>query len=93
MCFRYIAPDVSEAELDALNDGIVVALQTQGIAAPSTTTIQGKKAIRVALTNHRTRLEDMDILVAEVCRLSQQICDSIPAKPRRVIQDLDALAA
>jgi glutamate/tyrosine decarboxylase-like PLP-dependent enzyme len=71
VCFRFFVPDIADIDLDALNRNIVVALQVQGIAAPSTTTIHGKMAIRVALTNHRTRQEDLDILIAAVYRLGK----------------------
>ncbi len=71
VCFRYVAPGSSQDGLDALNTHIVAELQIQGIAAPSTTTLRGRTAIRVALTNHRTTLDDLDVLVAEVCRLGR----------------------
>jgi aromatic-L-amino-acid decarboxylase len=69
VCFRFCAPDVSDAELNALNAKIVEELQIQGIAAPSTTRLGGKTAIRVALTNHRTTDADLQLLAAEVLRL------------------------
>ncbi|MCB1342886.1 MAG: cytochrome D ubiquinol oxidase subunit I [Pseudooceanicola sp.] len=65
-CFRYGADD-------AVNDEIVIRLQEAGIAAPSTTTVAGKKAIRVNLTNHRTRLSDLDLLVEAVKRIGAEI--------------------
>jgi len=68
-CFRYVARDLDDGDLDALNTEIVTALQMQGIAAPSTTRIRGRVAIRVCLVNHRTTSEDLDILVNAVCRL------------------------
>ena len=43
-----------------------------GIAAPSTTKIGGKTAIRVALTNHRTTTEDLAILADAVRRLGKR---------------------
>lgn len=61
VCFRFRAAEA--ADLDTLNGDIVVALQEKGIAAPSTTRIAGKLAIRVNLTNHRTTFEDLDQLV------------------------------
>lgn len=66
VCFRHGTDD-------ALNDAIVVALQESGIAAPSTTRINGKLAIRVNLTNHRTRTGDLDLLVDEVLRLAESL--------------------
>ena len=41
-------------------------LQEQGIAAPSTTTLRGRTAIRVNITNHRTTLADLDILLEAI---------------------------
>lgn len=66
VCFRYGSDD-------ALNDAIVIALQESGVAAPSTTKIDGKLAIRVNLTNHRTRESDLDLLVDEVLRLGGEL--------------------
>ncbi|MGI9334755.1 MAG: pyridoxal phosphate-dependent decarboxylase family protein [Gammaproteobacteria bacterium] len=63
VCFRFIAPSRTEAELDGINRDIVMDLQESGIAAPSTTTLEGKLAIRVNITNHRSQREDFDVLV------------------------------
>jgi aromatic-L-amino-acid/L-tryptophan decarboxylase len=58
VCFRY-----RSADADRVNAEIVIALQESGIAAPSTTTIDGKLAIRVAIVNHRTTAVDLDALL------------------------------
>ena len=71
VCFRFTARGLMEEDLDELNAEIVADLQLQGIAAPSTTRIRGRLAIRVALSNHRTQIEDLDTLAAEVCRLGK----------------------
>ncbi len=65
-CFRYIGQGLDEAGLDALNEEIVIRLQEAGIAAPSTTRIGEKLAIRVNITNHRTQLSDIDVLLDAV---------------------------
>ena len=70
--FRYV-PRRAAADLDALNRDLVVELQERGIAAPSTTRIQGQLAIRVSITNHRTRFEDLDLLVAEAGRIGAEL--------------------
>ena len=62
VCFRYRAGD-------RINADIVAGLQESGIAAPSTTMLDGKLAIRAALFNHRTRTDDLDALVDGVLRL------------------------
>ena len=72
-CFRYTSETASEEALDAINQEIVIRLQESGIAAPSTTRIRGKLAIRVNITNHRTRFSDLDLLVDEVIRVGQEL--------------------
>jgi len=61
VCFRYRADDA-----DRVNGEIVVNLQESGIAAPSTTMLDGRLAIRAAIVNHRTDVSDVDALVAAV---------------------------
>lgn len=58
VCFRYRCEDA-----DRVNADIAVALQESGIAAPSTTTINGCLAIRAAIVNHRTSSSDIDALI------------------------------
>tara|TARA_Y100000052_G_scaffold26426_2_gene31389 strand:- start:52915 stop:54327 length:1413 start_codon:yes stop_codon:yes gene_type:complete len=67
-CFRYVG-DGSADDLDGFNQELVIRLQESGIAAPSTTRIDGKLAIRVNITNHRTQLSDMDVLVEGVLEM------------------------
>lgn len=59
VCFRYRGEDA-----DRLNADIVAALQASGMAAPSTTTINGQLAIRAAIVNHRTSEQDIDTLLS-----------------------------
>lgn len=73
VCFRFVGADLPARDLDLLNEAIVAQLQLRGIAAPSTTKIHGKLAIRVALTNHRTTSEDLAILLAAVRRLGAEL--------------------
>ena len=76
VCFRYKPSDFPEGELDGLNKEILFQLQEQGIAAPSSTVLDGKFAIRVAICNHRSRLEDFEVLANEVCRLGKELAGS-----------------
>jgi glutamate/tyrosine decarboxylase-like PLP-dependent enzyme len=73
VCFRFVGAGVPECALDRLNEAIVAQLQLRGIAAPSTTKIHGKAAIRVALTNHRTTGEDLAILLDAVRRIGAEL--------------------
>jgi glutamate/tyrosine decarboxylase-like PLP-dependent enzyme len=61
VCFRYRAEDA-----DRVNSEIVADIHESGIAAPSTTTLDGKLAIRAAIVNHRTDTIDLDALIAAV---------------------------
>jgi len=72
-CFRMISPGMTEEELRELNREILLRLQEEGIASPSSTILNGKYTLRVANTNQRTRREDMELLVREVLRLGKQI--------------------
>ena len=66
VCCRYIAPDLDGPALDALNARIVVELQESGLAAPSTTRLNGRLSIRVCIANHRSRDEDFDLLAEAI---------------------------
>ncbi|MDE2514796.1 MAG: aspartate aminotransferase family protein [Rhodospirillales bacterium] len=63
VCFRVIDVD---GDLDTLNAEIVADLQEAGIAAPSTTKINGVVAIRAAIVNHRSTHADIDRLLEGV---------------------------
>jgi aromatic-L-amino-acid decarboxylase len=73
VCFRFIQPGMDENALNALNQELLIRLHESGIAAPSYTTLNGKYALRAAITNHRSRREDFDILVEAVIRLGRQL--------------------
>lgn len=66
VCFRFRGDPGNNFDLDRLNLEIVADLQESGIAAPSTTRVFGKLAIRVNVTNHRSRRGDFDILLDAV---------------------------
>lgn len=73
VCFRFVQAGKSETELNALNQEILFQLQEKGIAVPSSTILHGKFAIRVAITNHRSRKEDFKLLADEVVRLGLEL--------------------
>jgi len=58
VCFRYRSDNA-----DQVNTQLAASLQESGIAAPSTTTINGHVAIRAAIVNHRTETRDIDALL------------------------------
>ncbi|MGB3281237.1 MAG: pyridoxal-dependent decarboxylase, partial [Pseudorhodobacter sp.] len=73
VCFRYLGNGGSDAEIKARNIEIMLRIQEAGTAVPTDTTVRGRHCLRVAINNHRTRQEDLDLLVAEVLRIGQQL--------------------
>jgi aromatic-L-amino-acid/L-tryptophan decarboxylase len=73
VCFRYRAATLAGDALKALNIEIMLRLQEEGIAALSDTTVGGRHCLRAAINNHRTRYEDLDLLIREVVRLGTEI--------------------
>lgn len=69
VCFRYRPPGLADDGLKAINIEIMLRLQEEGIAAVSDTTVHGEHCLRVAVNNHRTRREDLDLLIREALRL------------------------
>jgi aromatic-L-amino-acid decarboxylase len=62
VCFAYKGAD---------NAAIVADLHDAGRVAPSTTTLNGRTAIRAAIVNHRTEPQDIDALVEGVLALGR----------------------
>ncbi|MDG4882241.1 aspartate aminotransferase family protein [Mesorhizobium sp. WSM4884] len=73
VCFRRRLEGASEERLKVFNTEIMLRLQEEGIAALSDTTVRGRHCLRVAITNHRTRREDLDLLVRETLRIGKEI--------------------
>jgi glutamate/tyrosine decarboxylase-like PLP-dependent enzyme len=69
VCFRVAQ---GAADLNRFNKDIVADLQESGIAAPSTTTIDGKLAIRAGVFNHRSTRADADALVDGVLEMARR---------------------
>ena len=67
VCFRYRCDNSDE-----VNAEIVADIQESGIAVPSSTTIDGRLAIRAAIVNHRTQSRDLDALVAAVLEFGEK---------------------
>jgi aromatic-L-amino-acid decarboxylase len=76
VCFRYRCPDT-----DRMNARIVADLQESGVAAPSTTRINGALAIRAAITNHRTNRSDIDALVNAILALGRAMTPAVVEDP------------
>ncbi|RKG92983.1 amino acid decarboxylase, partial [Corallococcus sp. CA053C] len=73
VCFRYHRAGVSEEVLNRANQEVLIRLQEQGIAVPSSTVLDGHFAIRCCIVNHRSRQEDFDTLLAGALRLGREV--------------------
>lgn len=72
VCFRYRGgDDRTPEELDALNRRIVQDLQIDGRFVPSSTVIDGRTCIRVAVANHRTTWADLEAGLEVIRSLAQ----------------------
>ena len=92
VCFRYRAN-----ESDIVNARIVVDLQESGVAAPSTTTLKGKLAIRVAIVNHRTCEADLHVLLDQTLAVGRTLAADAQwlkrAKRERALSDAERFIA
>ncbi len=80
VCFRYINPEMDLDRLNHVNKEILMTMHVDGTFAPSYTLIHGKYAIRVAITNHRSRKDDFEALVNEVVKQGNDLTSSNPIR-------------
>jgi glutamate/tyrosine decarboxylase-like PLP-dependent enzyme len=66
VCFRYRSEDAQR-----INPRIAIELQESGVAAPSTTILEGRLAIRAAIVNHRTSEREIGRLVEKTVELGR----------------------
>ena len=76
VCFRWRGRSVNEADLDDRNRELLMRLWESGKAVISSARITGHFALRAALTNHRTRSEDIEALVDVVSSLGSELASS-----------------
>ncbi|MHA2282978.1 MAG: pyridoxal phosphate-dependent decarboxylase family protein [Promethearchaeota archaeon] len=72
--FRYNDESTDTDDLNKLNEEIIYQIQEKGIAVPSNTLINGNFAIRVAITNHRTKKEDLNVLITSILEIAERLC-------------------
>lgn len=73
VCFRFAPKDANREELNRINEEILLRIQESGLAVFSSTTIDGTFSLRVAITNHRSRREDFDMLVQAVSKIGREV--------------------
>lgn len=73
VCFRLKPSGMTEARLKPLNSEIMLRLQEEGIAVLSDTTVHGTYGLRAAISNHRTRAEDIDLVIDAIARIGTEV--------------------
>jgi aromatic-L-amino-acid decarboxylase len=76
VCFRYLSNSLPDSSLNDLNRELLLRLQESGVAVPSNTMLTGRYALRVAITNHRSKREDFNILVKNVVKIGNDLLQS-----------------
>ncbi len=74
VCFRYRGKGPRDEELsNALNRELVIRLQESGEFVVSGTELRGRYVLRIANTNHRSRMQDFEDLVRAVVRIGREL--------------------
>ena len=79
VCFRHDPGSMDEEGLRVHNREIMLRMQESGVAVLTDTTLRGRHALRVAICNHRTRNEDLELLPNEVLRIGSEL---VAVRPR-----------
>jgi len=82
VCFRFNPGGLADEALDAVNKEILMQLHESGIAVPSYSTLNGRYCLRIAIANHRSTLQDFDLLAHEVRRIGTGLASDRPARPQ-----------
>lgn len=70
VCFRHVPASIPPDRLDAWNERLLVALQRDGSSYISNASVGGRFALRACIMNHRTTLDDMDVLLGDLRRVA-----------------------
>ncbi len=73
VCWRYVPDGFTGEKCDALSKELLLRIQESGLAVPSGSLVNGRYAIRVCITNHRTRWTDLEALADGVAPLARAI--------------------
>lgn len=73
VCFRFNPGNLDNEQLNLLNKELLMRMHETGVAAPSYTLLNGRYAIRAAITNHRTRLHHLDEMIAGANKIGEEL--------------------
>ena len=71
VCLRYAPAGVPPERLDELNHELALRVHESGVAIVSETVLDDRVAMRVAISNHRTRDEDLDLFLSTLVTLGE----------------------
>ena len=77
VCFQYVKDSLTQEETNNINQEIIIQLQEQGIASPSSTILHGNYCIRVCIVNHKTKKNDLDELIHWVLKIGNEISEKL----------------
>ena len=80
VCFRYNPGGLNEEELNRLNKEIKIQLELRGVAVYGYTTLGEKYALRAAICNHRSVMEDFDEVLNAILMIGAEIHREIIAE-------------
>jgi aromatic-L-amino-acid/L-tryptophan decarboxylase len=81
VCLRYRGTGgTGDEELNTLNRELLIRIQESGVAVPSHTILDGRYALRLAITNHRSERADFDLFVREARRMGHELMASRPER-------------
>jgi len=77
VCFRFAPKDAPCEDLNRINEEILLRVQESGLAVPSSTRIGDAFALRIAITNHRSKREDFDLFMKAVSRIGREVVSEL----------------
>lgn len=73
VCFRFVSSLLSDDILNDFNERLLESLWMEGRFMPSSTTLNGVYALRVAFINHRVKMIDINNLVSDIIRIGNEL--------------------
>lgn len=80
VCYRFNPGTLDDEQLNTFNKELLMRMHETGVAAPSYTLLNGKYAIRAAITNHRTRRSHLDEMIAGTIKIGEELVKEFEAK-------------
>ncbi len=77
VCFQYVNESLNKELTDKINQEIIIQLQENGIASPSSTILWGKYCIRVCIVNHKTKKNDLDEFIFWIIKTGNKIMEEM----------------